>query len=271
MATSAARRTAPRCGDGRGGAASARASRARAAMPATGTRRRGGRVAGPGRGRDGTPRASVHRPSPCDSAAAASVPTAVQRAKCRAVSYVDRMHTRVPASAHGYRGGRCAAGGQQRQCGNDRPGGARAAERRRRQAPEEQGDAEQLDQVGRGLVAELQQAERRDQRKQRAIGHGARVVNRARLAAERERHGLGRFGAGEVEGGVPDEHQGERQQQRERNARGERRIERRRQQLDEGGTEPVRQPRRVDRQGAQRGRQPRRTTLRDGRPCSRRR
>jgi hypothetical protein len=113
-------------------------------------------------------------------------------------------------------------------------------------------------------VAELQQAERGDQREQRAVGHRACVVHRVGLAAEGQRHRLRGLGAREVEGGVPDERHRRRQQQRERQPRGQRGVERRREQRDEGGAQPMRQQCRVAGHEAQRRCPPRGAALGDG-------
>ena len=128
---------------------------------------------------------------------------------------------------------------------------------------EEQRHARQLAEFGRGLVAELQQAERRDQREQGAIGDRARVVDRARFAAEGEGQGLGLVGAREVVGRVPGQHEHQHQQQGERQARGQGRIDPGRQQLDEGCAEPIGQQGAVSRQPRDGGRQPGRAPLRD--------
>ena len=53
----------------------------------------------------------------------------------------------------------------------------RAIRRRGERRSRKSGDGHQLDQLRRGLVAELQQAERGDQREQGAVGDGARVVD----------------------------------------------------------------------------------------------
>ena len=112
--------------------------------------------------------------------------------------------------------------------------------RRRCETVQEQGDGNELDQLRRRFVAELEQAQRCDQREQRAVGDRARVVDRIGFAAEGEGKRLRRFRASEVIRRIPGERKREREKERERDARGERGIEHRAQQANEDGADPVR-------------------------------
>ena len=169
------------------------------------------------------------------------------------------------ADADRGRHGRRAAARQQRERRDHAQPRLPVAVRRARQCPQEEADTEQLRQFGRRLVAQLQQAQRGDERQQRAVGNGARVVHRVGLAAEREGGGLGRFGAREMEGRVPDRGHRQGEQQREGQARRHVAVDQWRQQGDEERTQPVRQQRGVARHAAQRRRKPGGAALGDGR------
>ena len=162
---------------------------------------------------------------------------------------------------HCDRGRAARRGHDKRQC--RRRSALNGLFRHRRHAVEEQGERDQLDQFRRGFVTELEQAERRDQREQRAIGDRPRVVGRIGFAAEGEGQRLRRFGARQVIGGVPGQRQRQGEQQRVRDAGSERRVEPGARQLDEDGADPVRQERAVGGDSAHRRREPRGPALGD--------
>ena len=124
--------------------------------------------------------------------------------------------------------------------------------RRRTETVQEERDGNELHQLGRRFVAELEQAERCDQRQQRSIGDRPRVVDRIGFAAEGEGKGLRRFRPRKVICRVPGQRQRKGEKDRERDARRERGIEHRAEQANEGGADPVREQRAVGRQPADR-------------------
>ena len=170
-------------------------------------------------------------------------------------------HQRADPTQRG-RDARRAARGQRRQRDQHRGLRLRRAKRARRHRVQKEGDARELRHVGRRLVAELQQAERCDQRQQGAVGNGARIVDRISFTAESEGQRLGRFGACEVVGAVPGQHQHQRQQDRERDACGQRWTEPGAEQFHEHRAEPVRQQRAVGGQTGHRRREPGAASLR---------
>jgi hypothetical protein len=96
-----------------------------------------------------------------------------------------------------------------------------------------EGDGDELDQLRRRFMTELQEAQRSDQREQRAVGDRSRIVDRFGLAAEGERERLRRVGSRQVIGRIPGERQRDGEQQRERDPRRQRRIDHGAQQANE--------------------------------------
>ena len=158
-------------------------------------------------------------------------------------------------------------GSAERQCDHSQPShptGDGGAKRRRRQSPQQRGHFAELHQLGRGFMPQLQQAQAGDQGQQGAVSQGAGVVHRMGLAPESETHRLRRFRACQVKGGIPNTRQSGQQQQRKRQAGGQRWVDPRTQCLDEHCAQPVRQQRAIGGQTAQHRRQPRRAPLRHG-------
>ena len=160
------------------------------------------------------------------------------------------------------RDGRRAAGREHRQRGEHRGARLPSAEGERREAVDEEGDAQQLEDLGRDLVAQAQQADAGDQRQQAAVGHGAGVVDRMGLATEGEGDRLGGLGAGQVQAAVPGQRQHRRQHQAEGDACRHRGLQEG-QQLDAQRADPVGQQAAIRGQAGDRGLQPRRMALRD--------
>ena len=113
-------------------------------------------------------------------------------------------------------------------------------------------------------MTQLQQAQAGHAGQQGAIGQGPGIVRRLRFAAKGKGHRLGGLGARQLEGGVPDQRQGERQQQRKGQAGRQRRLQPGRQALDRHRTQPVRQQRGFGGQATQGGGQPGRAAFGHG-------
>ena len=218
-------------------------------------------------------RASARRPAPAPAAAASTCRRhhPGREARTCGVARTPADHAARPGPT-ATRHGRRAAAGQQRQRGQHRQRATASAGRAPRPAPyRNRLIADQLRQLGRRLVAQLQQAQRGDQRQQGAVGDGPRVVDRLGLAAEGEGQRLRGVGARQVEGGCTRSAPASAPAAARTAARGQRRVDPAApSSADEGGAQPVRQQRGVGRHAAERRRQPAACGPRRCRPCGRR-
>ena len=172
------------------------------------------------------------------------------------------QHDAAQAPGHGH--GRRAAGCQRRQRQQQHRAHLPAAVGCCRQGPLQTGHGRQLRQLGRGLMAQLQQAQGGDEGQQRAIGNRPAVVHRGRLAAKGQGQRLRGVAARPVEGGVPQRHQRQHQQCRKWQAGRQRRPDPGLQRLDGRCADPVRQQGRAGGHAAQGRRQPGRAALGQG-------